>query len=203
MSYCWFFRRYVITAAHCHDRSNPRRQIAEVVLGDYDLSQDPDCASAACKPVQRFAISPRDVTMHERYDLSKVTTNGDDIALIRLPKLAITVNEDNNQIVLPICLGWPGRSDIQVPKGKFIVAGWGRTSNDPFDRGDTLSTGAHSRLLQKLELPIFSGTQCQSRFRRLFSGIHPDKHICAGGEQGNVLTEQLLRIGVHRPFYFF
>ena len=203
MSYCWFFRRYVITAAHCHDRSNPRRQIAEVVLGDYDLSQDPDCASAACKPVQRFAISPRDVTMHERYDLSKVTTNGDDIALIRLPKLAITVNEDNNQIVLPICLGWPGRSDIQVPKGKFIVAGWGRTSNDPFDRGDTLSTGAHSRLLQKLELPIFSGTQCQSRFRRLFSGIHPDKHICAGGEEGNVLTEQLLRIGVHRPFYFF
>ena len=135
-----------------------------------------------------------------------MTTNGDDIALIRLPKLAITVNEDHNQIVLPICLGWPGRSDIQVPKGKFIVAGWGRTSNDPFDRGDTPSTGAHSRLLQKLELPIFSifsGTQCQSRFRRLFSGIHPDKHICAGGEQGNVLTEQLLRIGVHRPFYFF
>ena len=170
-------------------------------MGDYDLSQDPDCSS--CKPVQRFAISPRDVTMHEQYDLSKVTTNGDDIALIRLPKLAITVNEDIDQIVLPICLGWPGRSDIQVPKGKFIVAGWGRTSNDPFDRGDTPSTGAHSRLLQKLELPIFSGTHCQSRFRRLFSGIHPDKHICAGGEEGNVLTEQLLRIGVHRPFYFF
>ena len=64
----------MITAAHCHDRSNPRRQIAEVVLGDYDLSQDPDCASAACKPVQRFAISPRDVTMHEGYDLSEVSS---------------------------------------------------------------------------------------------------------------------------------
>ena len=39
------------------------------------------------------------------------------------------------------------------------------------------------RLLQKLELPILSSQQCRTRFP-LFSDIHPDKHLCAGGEVG-------------------
>ena len=95
-----------------------------------------------------------------------MVTNGDDIALIRLPRLAITVNEDPDQIVLPICLGWPG---VQVPQDKFIVAGWGRTSNDPFDRGDTPTSGAHSRLKfytifsciwgKKMQRPIYSAME--------------------------------------------
>ena len=65
-------RRYVITAAHCHQAGDPRKEIAQVVLGEYDLSKDPDCPTAACKPVQRFNISPRDVTLHEGWDQSKV-----------------------------------------------------------------------------------------------------------------------------------
>ena len=61
----------MITAAHCHHRTNPRFQISEVVLGDYDLSKDPDCFGT-CKLAQRFTINPRDVTMHENYDIAKV-----------------------------------------------------------------------------------------------------------------------------------
>ena len=65
-------RRYVITAAHCHHLTNRRKQIAQVVLGEYDLSKNPDCDFSTCKPVQRFEISARDVTMHEDWNISKV-----------------------------------------------------------------------------------------------------------------------------------
>ena len=64
-------RRFVITAAHCQHKSNPRKQIAEVVLGDYDLSKDPDC-DGPCRKAQRFAITPADVLVHEDWNLEKV-----------------------------------------------------------------------------------------------------------------------------------
>ena len=80
-------RRYVITAAHCHDKKLRRFQIKEVVLGEWDLEKDPDC-EGSCKKVQRFNIRPRDVTMYEDWDINKVTTNGNDIALIRLLEIS-------------------------------------------------------------------------------------------------------------------
>ena len=98
-----FFRKYVLTAAHCHDKTIKRFQIVEVVLGDYDLSIDPDCAS--CVDPQRFRISPQDVIQHEDWNLDKVVENANDIALVRLPRLAETVNENFEQTVQPACLG--------------------------------------------------------------------------------------------------
>ena len=80
-------RRYVITAAHCHDKKLKRFQIKEVVLGEWDLEKDPDC-EGSCKKVQRFNIRPSDVTMYEDWDINKVTTNGNDIALIRLLEIS-------------------------------------------------------------------------------------------------------------------
>ena len=65
------FRRFVITAAHCQHKSNPRKQIAEVVLGEYDLSKDPDC-DGPCRKAQRFAITAADVLVHEDWNLAKV-----------------------------------------------------------------------------------------------------------------------------------
>lgn len=53
-------RRYVVTAAHCQ---NKRNQIVEVVLGEHDVAQDPDCPT--CLPVQKFDISNRDIIVHE------------------------------------------------------------------------------------------------------------------------------------------
>jgi hypothetical protein len=35
-----------------------------------------------------------------------VASNGDDLALIRLPTLAVTIIEDPAENVLPICLAW-------------------------------------------------------------------------------------------------
>ena len=49
----------------------------------------------------------KDAKVHERWYQPKVTTAGNDIALIKLPYAVVTVNEDEvGNIVLPICLDW-------------------------------------------------------------------------------------------------
>ena len=49
----------------------------------------------------------KDAKVHERWYKPKVTTAGNDIALIKLPFPAVTVNEDQaGNIVLPVCLDW-------------------------------------------------------------------------------------------------
>ena len=84
----FFFRRYVLTAAHCQKVSDP---IAQVVLGEHDLNEERDCGK--CDPVQKFDININDVTVHEDWIPEKVATNANDIALIRLPRLAMTYYE--------------------------------------------------------------------------------------------------------------
>ena len=117
-------RRYVVTAAHCHDANKPSKQISEVVLGDHDLSTDPDCQGSdkiSCwKPVQRFDIRPSDVTVHENWNPNKVVVEGYDIALVRLPRAAYTINEICELPVLPACLPWgqlPSGRIAKLPKG--------------------------------------------------------------------------------------
>ena len=120
-------RRYVVTAAHCHDDKRPTKSIAEVVIGDYDLSTNPDCeggdGSQSCwKPVQRFSVFRSDVKVHENWDPLKVVNEGYDIALIRLPRAAYTMNEVCEVSVLPICLPWgrlPNGETAKMPQGNF------------------------------------------------------------------------------------
>ena len=120
-------RRYVITAAHCQGEDR-RNQIKEVVLGDYDLSKNPDCngdpvngEQAGCwKPVQRFDVATQDVKLHENWNPLTVVGEGYDIALIRLPKEAWTVREVCETSVLPICMPWgtlPNGRIVEMPEG--------------------------------------------------------------------------------------
>ncbi len=72
----WFSRRYVVTAAHCHHESITRLQIAQVVLGEHDTSKDPDCDETqveTCRSVQKFDITPADVTLHPGWVPSRVS----------------------------------------------------------------------------------------------------------------------------------
>ena len=118
-------RRYVITAAHCQG-AEPKNRIAEVVLGEHDLSKNPDCDgkdnSGKCwKPVQRFLIGQDDVIVHENWSPLTVVNEGYDIALIRLPRPAYTIREMCDTPVLPICLPlglMPDGTEIKLPKGK-------------------------------------------------------------------------------------
>ena len=104
-----------------------KNKISEVVLGEFDLSKNPDCEifgnendSRCWKPVQRFNIVPEDVTVHENFNRLTVVQEGHDIALIRLPKPAYTINEMCDTPVLPICLPigkMPDGKDIKLPRG--------------------------------------------------------------------------------------
>lgn len=181
-------RRYVITAAHCQHKRIPRLQIREVVIGEWDLEHDPDCegdkggckAGSPFKKVQRFEVTNEDITVHEDWDLNKVVDQGNDIALIRLPRLATTYFEDFDEIVGPVCLGWD--KTIEVPDAQHLVSGWGRTNNDAYDRGDIGVSGAHSSKLLKLEVPRIPLDKCKADFP-IFKDLTL-KQICAGGIKG-------------------
>ena len=55
-----------------------------------------------------------------------------------------------------------------------------------FDKGDNVIAGAHSKILQKLIVPIIPTQECKSRFGD-YLGIEgiSEKQICAGGIEGN------------------
>ena len=59
-------RKYVLTAAHCDSEGN---KVVEVVVGDHDVLQDPDCPNG-CVRVQRFV--PEEIIRHEDYKLTKL-----------------------------------------------------------------------------------------------------------------------------------
>ena len=106
-------RRYVVTAAHCFEHQD-KFTFAEVVVGDHDLSTNPECDAGKdgnfqCnnKRVQRFQMIQDDVIIHENWDIVKMVENANDIALIRLPKLVYTMYEIPNGVhVAPVCLPW-------------------------------------------------------------------------------------------------
>ena len=117
-------RRYVITAAHCFDKGKKPKTFVEVVLGEHNLATNPDCIKDSngkqqCtnKPVQRFYMTDGDAKVHEHWDRVKLKENGNDIALVRLPKLAYTVFEIGSGVhVSPVCLPWGKLPDGQIAK---------------------------------------------------------------------------------------
>ena len=162
-------------------------------MGEWDLNSDPDCkfdpdtdkclpgpAPASHQLVQRFEVTSADVTVHEDWDLTKVVNNGNDIALIRLPRVALTIEEDFDQIVMPACLGWD--NTIQVPDDMFIGSGWGKVNNDVYDEGDIGTAGAYSAKLMKLAVPLIPLEQCTKDYS-IFKDL-TEKQICAGGKKG-------------------
>ena len=162
-------------------------------MGEWDLSSDPDCnyecfgvpPPSSHKNAQRFTVTPADVIVHESWEYTFRVDNfdqyGNDIAMIRLPREAVTSNENLHQTVLPACLDW--NQAYQTPPNTYISAGWGRTNNDEYDRGDIGSAGAHSSRLKAVELPYID--QCKSKYYRysLYRYI-TEKQICAGEIKG-------------------
>ena len=82
-----------------HEPNNPVNQIVEVLVGEYDVSEEKDCRNG-CPKVQRFSVE--DIIIHEDYILSSqsgsLITN--DIALIRLKGLVQTVFENYDQVII-------------------------------------------------------------------------------------------------------
>ena len=72
-------------------------------------------------------------------------------------------------------------------KNSHIVMGWGRTNNKRADVGDRFSGGAHSNILQQLEVPFIANELCRSNYTA-FQSITSNKQICAGGIEGIYLN---------------
>ena len=160
-------------------------------MGEWDLSSDPDCnyecfgvpPPSSHKNAQRFTVTPADVIVHESWEYTFYVDNignANDIAMIRLPREAVTSNENLHQTVLPACLDW--NQAYQNPANSYIVAGWGRANNDEYDRGDIGSAGAHSSRLKAVELPYIPLDQCKRDYT-IYENI-TEKQICAGGKRG-------------------
>ena len=201
---CLIIRRYVVSAAHCQSAKDP---IAEVMLGQTNLNEDPECTG--CAPAQKFKISYNDVKVHEQWDIDKIITNGNDIILIRLPELAMTNREDEKYRVVPVCLAYKDLTEyvflhfiekmhdnqmlfLRLPTGKSMVAGWGRnTKIHRLGAGDFQNSGAYTPNLLKLVLPVYNGTKCKQDYP-VFKRISSEKHLCAGGEEGKNLIQMFI-----------
>ena len=91
-------------------------------------------------------------------------------------------------IIFFVFLGW--NNQINVPTDVYLVAGWGRTSNVRWDRGDISVAGVHSKILKKLEVPFIEARECKERYD-IFGKITDNKQVCAGGIKGNKYIVQL------------
>ncbi|XP_072929941.1 CLIP domain-containing serine protease HP8-like [Epargyreus clarus] len=156
---------YVLTAAHCVSFLGERLSLSGIILGEYDIRQDPDCERSdgdlICAPPIR-TVQIDTVIPHPGYSPQNLF---DDIALVRLAQPA-----DFTQFsTKPICLPTSPELKAERLDGKQgVVAGWGVTEE-----------GLQSPVLLKVELPIVTNVECQTAYNGQ-PHIY-DKQLCAGG----------------------
>lgn len=173
--------RYILTAAHCHSKDRPVKQ---VVLGELEVGTNPDCDATGrfcAPPIQVFGVD--EVVVHENWDKSKYK-EGYDIALVRLDRPVTFVYTDaENSNVAPVCLPWnttdPGHN-LRSPQ-KATVSGWGRVTNDrTITNKNYLEFSVSERLLQKVEVPTVTPEECKA----VYPLSNVNIQLCAGGEAG-------------------
>ena len=177
--------RYVVTAANCHNPTEKTNQIDLVRLGEYEVTDHrrPDCAGDFClEDPQEFDIKPEDVIRHPDFGEEADGRVINDIALIRLPKLA-KENQAVRLACLPIDAAVAAR-DLNVPdireglvSYRPTAVGWGK--NVTSERLSGVRERVGSAVQQKLALPVLSESECSGRYVQ----PRPDQ-ICAGGEEG-------------------
>lgn len=171
---------YVLTAAHCVSFLSGNLRLDGVILGEYDVRQDPDCEMSDgvqyCAP-NIMNITVDSVIAHPGYTPQ---TLADDIALIRLSRPA-DFKLDN---IKPLCL--PSTRDLQsqsLSGLNGVVAGWGVTED-----------GLQSPVLLSVDLPILLPNECQDAYNgslkirnsQICAGGVKDKDSC-GGDSGGPL----------------
>ncbi|XP_046974268.1 CLIP domain-containing serine protease HP8-like [Vanessa cardui] len=161
---------YVLTAAHCLSFLGSKRDLREVILGEYDTRKDPDCemneGGQFCAPSVRN-VRIDSVIAHPGYN---PVTLRNDIGLIRLAEPA----DFSLDSIKPICLPKTPELLPQNLEGlRGVVAGWGLTER-----------GVQSPVLLNLDLSILSNSACHSVYNRSPHHIIYDTQLCAGCESG-------------------
>ncbi|XP_066493428.1 proproteinase E-like [Tiliqua scincoides] len=142
---------WVMTAAHCISKS--RRY--EVVLGEYDMSQEEGSE-------QRIPVNPEDIFVHPRW-ISLFPAFGNDIALLKLSRSA----ELSDKVQLA-CL--PPAGDILPNEYPCYISGWGRL----------YTNGPLPDKLQQALLPVVDQEHCNQP--DWWGGVIRKEMVCAGGD---------------------
>ncbi|RZF44604.1 hypothetical protein LSTR_LSTR017054, partial [Laodelphax striatellus] len=152
--------RVVLTTAHCALKNPDNLSIVSVRVGEYDISQNPDCTPTFCAlPVRDVPLSH--VVVHPGYSSKTYRHN---IALLVLKqRLNYSVT------VQPICLH---QSHSPLEGSRALLVGWGRVPGDTDIR----------KRQQQIDLPVIGLDRCV----RVYGGSVPlsMNEICVGGEEG-------------------
>ena len=71
---------------------------------------------------------------------------------------------------------------------EYVAMGWGRTTNRRSDRGNVQEGGAHSNILQKLNVSFVPIENCTA-IAKAYNNLTSDKQICAKtGRRGNIIN---------------
>ncbi|KAL5284332.1 CLIPB9.2 family protein [Megaselia abdita] len=159
-------QRYVLTAAHCVTGSIESQvgKLISVRLGEHDISSKVDCENGVCAQ-QAIRVGVEEVIPHHSYD-DRAQDRHNDIALIRMDRDVLYTKS-----IRPVCLPSvvSGASVSPQPGTTLTVAGWGRTLRTP-----------KSLKKQKLNVPLFSQSECRRKFAARNVDI-TEFQVCAGG----------------------
>ncbi|PZC75016.1 hypothetical protein B5X24_HaOG206841 [Helicoverpa armigera] len=181
---------YVLTAAHCVVFLD-RMKLEAVILGEHDVSHDPDCEMSDgikyCAPPAKH-VPVASIVAHPGYTRQSQI---DDIALIRLSEPA----DFTQNSMKPLCL--PMTPELQAESlvgHNAVVAGWGVAED-----------GIQSSVLLSVDLPVLSHSDCMAAYRgalklkntQICAGGVKDKDSCAGDSGGPLMYPgQFGKLGV-------
>lgn len=147
---------WVATAAHCVYKKDKAKLI--VLLGDFSNKEEVVDDGQMQRGVGQVLIHP--MYLNKNYD--------NDLALLKLDQPVFFT-----RFILPICL--PGK-DLRIIGKRGYVTGWGRI----YDGGPEPS------LLNEVDVPILSNSECNSLFKlaALDEHVSEDIWVCAGYREG-------------------
>ncbi|KAF5306846.1 hypothetical protein FQA39_LY00076 [Lamprigera yunnana] len=154
-------KRHIITAGHCI--STPHYELTTALLGDWNISTDPDCISflgfKICnREVQKIKIAS--VVHHPDYN--------DDTLWNDIGVLFLAHDAEITNFVKPICLPSPKFQGFSLPT-TLVAVGWGVTEN-----------GTSSDVKLKVALPLKTNKECETALQVKMN----DHQLCVGGEVG-------------------
>jgi len=171
---------WVLTAAHCLQREDGRRKRMknlEMVVGEYDWSQDHD-TEVHRTGVEGFWIHPD--FSYSNYD--------HDIALVRLAR---SVDISHTPLIRPACLPSPGE---EYTGYTATVTGWGRSNT----QGDQII-----KVLRGVQVKVMDNKVCQEMYVKggqevtdsMLCAMTPGADACQG-DSGGPLTVSGVVVGV-------
>jgi len=142
--------QWVVTAAHCVDRSKHRPEVFKVRVGEWDRSARE--GTEVDHEVERVVCHPQWNSRRLDYD----------IALFKLKKPVMF-----NKYVKPACLP----SQTPAPGTKCYITGWGKTRHPG---------NMHTGKLQQAVLPVVDSKVCYAKNKKIIPLPITSRMICAG-----------------------